>query len=158
MIELIPEEELRRHTGINFAPMVDFLFLIIAVFAVLLVARSALYHTDVSLVTAKPAKHDTSIPQFYAAAPIVLSVLEDGSYKWIGPFQEYLMSDVQAVQQHLIPHKAEKPKILLKVDRHASWDAVAQLIFAVREAGFPVYPLYEAPEEMQPAILRGAAP
>lgn len=157
MIELIPEEELRRHTGINFAPMVDFLFLIIAVFAVLLVARSALYHTDVSLVTAKPAKSDSAVPPFYTAAPIVLSVLEDGSYKWVGPFQEYVMPDVKSVQKHLAPHLAEKPKILLKVDKSASWDAVAQLIFAVREAGFPIYPLYEAPTGAD-APIRGSAP
>ncbi len=162
MIDLIPEEELKRHAGINFAPMVDFLFLIIAVFAVFLVARSALYRTDVDLVTAKPAREDSVVPSLYTSAPVVLSVLEDGSYRWVGPFQEYVMQDVEAVQKQLAVHAADgpKPKILLKVDSRARWESIARLIFAVRETGFPIYPVYEAADggEEGYRVMRGVSP
>ena len=150
-MSLIPEEELKRQQGINLAPMVDFLFLVIAIFATLIVARAALYNTDVDLVQAKPTKQDSKIPPFNDSYQIVLSVLESGQYKWISEFNEYLMEGAPAIQQELlsqqqngiIPKEKSRTKILLKVDRNARWESIAQLIFAVREIGFQIYPIYE---------------
>ena len=47
---LIPDEELHSRHGLNFAPMVDFLFIVIAIFAVIAITRKALYDAHVTLV------------------------------------------------------------------------------------------------------------
>ncbi len=154
-MNIIPEEELRRQQGINLAPMVDFLFLVVAMFATLLIARAALYNTDVDLVQIKSAKPDSKIPPFSHSYQIVLSILESGQYKWISEFNEYLMEGTPAIQQELlkqqqdglIPKEKTRTKILLKIDRNAKWESVAELIFAVREVGFQIYPIYETADE-----------
>ncbi len=50
MNSIIPQEELQVRRGLNLAPMVDFLFLILATFAVMAVTRTALYDSDINLV------------------------------------------------------------------------------------------------------------
>ncbi|MBI3236360.1 MAG: hypothetical protein HYZ48_01425, partial [Chlamydiales bacterium] len=57
-MNIIPEEEIKNSTGINLAPMVDFLFLVVAVFATLAVTRAALYESDIQLVSVLPQKEN----------------------------------------------------------------------------------------------------
>ena len=49
-MELIPHDELKPAQSFNFAPMIDFLFLMLALFASLAVSRAALYDAEVDLV------------------------------------------------------------------------------------------------------------
>ena len=46
-MSIIPDEELKGFGGLNLAPMVDFLFLVVAVFATLAVTKAALYDSEV---------------------------------------------------------------------------------------------------------------
>jgi biopolymer transport protein ExbD len=150
-MSLIPDEELRHEKSINLAPMVDFLFLVIAILATLAIARAALYDTEVNLVKVLPEKGSAPLTGYQDSYLINLSVTASGHYKWITEIDEYLMQDVTAIQkelrkQHeigLLPKDKQKIKVLLHIDKNASWDPIAQLIFAVRESGFHIYPVYE---------------
>lgn len=152
-MSLIPEEELIRSKGVNLAPMVDFLFLILAVFAVLAVTRTALYDSELNLVkmdssqNSSPSFSDNSFPD----CTVLLSINEKGQYKWVTEFNEFIFEGVSAIKQELIkqqqlgllPEQREKIKVLLHIDRDAKWQKIAEVIFAVKEAGFSISPVYD---------------
>lgn len=150
-MSIIPDEELRSQEKINLAPMVDFLFLVIAIFATLAVAKTALYDSEVSLVKVRPAKGDSPVAAYNPSYMVVLTVTEKGEYKWISEFNEYYMDGIDAIQQELekqqklglLPKENDKTKVLLHIDKNAKWEPVAELIYSVRKAGFKVHPVYE---------------
>ena len=150
-MSLIPEEEIKRHSSVNLAPMVDFLFLVVAVFATLAVTRTALYDSDLSLVKVKTEenlKEQLAKKELYI---IHLSIDEQGRYKWLTEFNEYWLDGIAAIRQELerqqnlglLPREKEKTKVLLHIDKQAQWDPIAQLIFAIRETGFEIHPVYD---------------
>lgn len=145
---LIPDEEINKQGHLNLAPMVDFLFLILAVFAVLAVTRAAIFDTEVNLVKLKTEK----TPGAQSAAYVVnLSITEKGQYKWVTETNEFLMDGIESVQKQLfkeqesgaLPRDKEKVKILLHIDRNARWEPIAKMIVGVRETGLNVHPVYE---------------
>jgi biopolymer transport protein ExbD len=150
-MSLIPDEELKKIGGINLAPMVDFLFLVIAVFATLAVTRTALFDNELNLVKVKSSSGSGDAAAADDLFIVNLSVTKDGKYKWLTEMNEYLVDDCNAIRQEianqqqlgLIPQDADKTKILLHIDKSAKWEPIAQLIFAVREAGFSIHPVYE---------------
>jgi len=153
-MSIIPDEELKRYGSINLAPMVDFLFLVIAVFATLAITRTALFDSEVNLVKVHPSQ-ENSVQKGYNESYIVnLSVTTEGRYKWITEFNEYLIDSVSGIQQELIkqqnlgllPKETEKTKVLLHIDKDAKWEPIAQVIFAVRKVGFDIHPVYDLDE------------
>lgn len=154
-MSIIPDEELKRQEKINLAPMVDFLFLVIAIFATLAVAKTALFDSEVSLVKVRPAKEDSAVAPYNPSYMVVLAVTEKGDYKWISEFNEYYMENIEAIQTELekqqklglLPKENEKTKVLLHIDKNAKWEPVADLIFSVRKAGFKIHPVYEPDHE-----------
>jgi len=57
---------------------------------------------------------------------------------------ESIQKELQKQQQiGLISKNPEDTKVLLHIDKNAKWEPVAQAIFALREQGFPVHPVYE---------------
>ncbi|MDE3045666.1 MAG: biopolymer transporter ExbD [Verrucomicrobiota bacterium] len=148
-MELIPQEEIKTGHQFNFAPMIDFLFLMLALFATLAISRAALLDTEVELAELKADKANTSNVDRH---PIHLSITAEGKYKWLTEFQEYPMISVDAVQEELarqyklgvLPQDHNQTEVLLHIDRKAPWDSIAKLLFGVREVGFPVRPVYEA--------------
>lgn len=150
----IPDEELRNRTSLNLAPLVDFLFVILAVFATLAVTRAALFDSEVKLVQVRPHEKNSPLPAQNDVYTIHLSVTEEGKYKWITETSEFLMEKVAAIPQELskqqelglLPKEHEKTKVLLHIDRNAKWAPIADVIFAVRDAGFTVHPVYEHQE------------
>ena len=148
-MSLIPEEELKRYNHLNLAPMIDFLFLIVAVFAVIAVTRASLFDREISLVKVQ-TKTDSSIHQ--DRYTVHLSINNKGEYKWITEFNEYLIScplDVQLElkkQQELglLPKDTLETQVLLHIDKQAMWEPIVQLIFAVKQAGFQIHPVYES--------------
>ncbi|MES2272574.1 MAG: biopolymer transporter ExbD, partial [Chlamydiota bacterium] len=100
-MELIPHDELKPVHSFNFAPMIDFLFLMLALFATLAVSRAALYDSEVKLVELKPESKPSSIPPKRDSNQINLSISETGSFKWLTEFQEYPMESVRAIQEEL---------------------------------------------------------
>lgn len=149
-MELIPHDELKPVHHFNFAPMIDFLFLMLALFATLAISRAALYDSEVELVELKPEKGAASL-RSKQVQQINLSITALGGYKWLTEFQEYPMETVQAIQEELarqyqmgaLPEDKTKTEVLLHIDRKAPWDPIAKAIFAIREVGFNARPVYD---------------
>lgn len=135
--------------------MIDFLFLMLALFATLALSRAALYDSEVELVDLKPKKGDTSI-RAKEVHQINLSVNSTGQYKWLTEFQEYQMETVRSIQEELarqyqmgaLPEDKSKTEILLHIDQKAPWSSVAKVIFGVREVGFNARPVYDAEKSL----------
>lgn len=150
-MSLIPEEELQRAQSINFAPMVDFLFLVIAVFATMAISRAALYDTEVNLVQVRPEKEASIVAKTAQPYLVNIGITENGQYKWLTEVNEFIMEGPESIRKELqkqqqlglISKDPHETKILLHVDRNAKWEPVAQAIFSIREAGFPIHPVYE---------------
>lgn len=153
-MSIIPEDKLHMEGGLNLAPMVDFLFLVVAVFATLAVTRAALFDSEVELVKVQAAHETSSVPTQNEHYIVNLSVTSDGRYKWITEFNEYLIENVQTIQQELqkqqslglIPKDTSKTKILLHIDKAAQWEPIAQIIFTARQSGFDIHPVYDLEE------------
>jgi biopolymer transport protein ExbD len=154
-MDLIPHEDLKPANGFNFAPMIDFLFLMLSLFATLAISRTALYDSDIHLASLKPNGTDTSIKTSQEIQQINLTINEQGTYKWITEFQEHPMGSVQEIQQELsrqyqmgaLSQDKEKTEVLLHIDQNAPWKKIADLIFGVKELGFSAHPVYEPLEE-----------
>lgn len=148
-MELIPHEEIKTGQQFNFAPMIDFLFLMLALFATLAVSRAALFDAEIDLVQLNP-QNGTSL-RAKETHQINLSITANGKFKWLTEFQEYPMESVQAIQEELarqyqmgaLPQDKTKTEVLLHVDRKAPWEAVANTIFAIKEVGYSARPVHE---------------
>ena len=157
-MSIIPDEELKSFGSLNLAPMVDFLFLVVAIFATLAVTKAALFDSQVQLVKVQASSENTSAVIGHNDYYIVnLSVNADGDYKWITEFNEYLMSGVSGIQHEmqrqldlgLLPQDKKKTKVLLHIDKTAQWEPISQVIFAVRQSGFEIHPVYDYEYESQ---------
>jgi biopolymer transport protein ExbD len=150
---LIPDEELTHRSYINLAPMVDFLFVILAVFAVTAITRSVLSDSELKLVHANDKK--TSSPQQIdiEIQTLSFSVTDKGFYKWKSADEEFILDTPQAVQQELhrmelqglLPQDRASVKILLHIDKDAKWEPIMQIIFAIRQIGYDIHPVYAMP-------------
>ena len=155
-MSLIPDENIKSTSGFNFAPMIDFLFLMLAFFATLAVTRASLFDTKLSLVQLKPESSASPISAD-EKHQINLCITDTGSYNWITDIQTYPMDNLEKIQNELnyqhqlgiLPKNKLQTQILLHIDKKASWEPVAKLIFAIREQGFEAFPVYE-PEESNP--------
>jgi len=150
-MSLIPEEEFKRSATVNLAPMVDFLFLILAVFATMAITRAALFDADIDLVQLKSESQDAANVGYNQSHIVNISVNDAGQYTWITEMSEFLLDGPLGIQTELnrqqrqgaLPSDREQVKILLHIDKNARWESIAQAIFAIREAGFQVNPVYE---------------
>jgi biopolymer transport protein ExbD len=154
-MSIIPDEELKSFGSLNLAPMVDFLFLVVAVFATLAVTKAALFDSQVQLVKVKTAAEHSALTGHQDTYIVNLSVNAQGEYKWITEFNEYLMNGVKGIQIELskqqdlglLPKEKEKTKVLLHIDKNATWQYISDAIFSVRQAGFVIHPVYDYEDE-----------
>ena len=150
-MDLIPYDDLKKPPSFNFAPMIDFLFLMLSLFATLAISRATLFDSEVSLVELNPEKKASSSHTKQDFQQINLSISSAGQYKWITEFDEYHMDSIKAIQQELarqyqigaLPQNKDKVEILLHIDQNAPWKPIAEAIFAIRECGFSAHPVYE---------------
>jgi biopolymer transport protein ExbD len=150
-MELIPHDELRPAQNFNFAPMIDFLFLMLSLFATLAISRAALYDSEIKLVELKPEKGKKPISSTQEIQQINLSISSVGAYKWLTEFHEYPMKDTKAIQDELsrqyqigtLSKEKAKTEVLLHIDKKAPWESISQVIFSIKEIGFSVHPVYE---------------
>lgn len=150
-MDLIPDKEFRERQQLNLAPMVDFLFLVVGIFAVLAVTRTAISDFDINLATLSTNNNEAVAPAKSVEYIINLSINDKGQYKWICDTQEYLMENLEAIQKEMvkqqmlgvIPKEKNNVKVLLHIDKTAQWEPIAEAIFAVREMGFQIHPVYE---------------
>lgn len=152
-MSLVPDEHFSPRLSFNFAPMVDFLFIVIAIFAVVAITRKALYDADVNLV-----QHDAptvkSTPSSQSNT-VNLSISALGEYKWLDHSEERTYKSIQTVKEALLQNldAPSQNQILLHIDQNAQWTSIAKLIFAMHEEGFTVYPVYEK-KESKPFIMK----
>jgi biopolymer transport protein ExbD len=151
-MQLIPHDDLKIGQNFNFTPMIDFLFLMLSLFATLAVSRTKLFDSEVSLVTAKPTENAVPASSLHQ---INISISSAGGYKWLTDYNEYPMNGTQVIQQELmqqyqagsIPSDKAKTEVRLHIDQNAPWRPIAEAIFAIRELGFSnVHPVYEPTE------------
>lgn len=154
-MDLTPHEELRPENRFNATPMIDFLFLMLALFATLAISRKALYDAEIQLAELTPGVDDTSIQPGAEIQQVNLSVNDHGNYKWMTEFQEVPMTSVQEIQEELsrqyqigaLLQDKSKTEVLLHIDQNAPWKAIADLIFGIREIGFSAHPVYEPKDD-----------
>ena len=148
-MNLMPEEDLTQRASVNLAPMVDFLFLILAVFAVLSITTSKVFMEEIDLAQSEDV--DESSLASFEMEPLHLFVNKEG---------EYLLQQEDALLkfhkcQHLahelheqqasgqLPEDTSKVNILLHIDRQAEWEFVMQLLLGLQNAGFNVQTVYQ---------------
>ncbi len=149
-MSFVPSDELKDRGGLTFAPMIDFLFLMLAVFASLAVTRVAMKDTELELVKTKSAA-PSSLKGAYDYKIIHIAVSEEGKYKWVTEIRDHSMESPKAIAEELsrqylnglLPEDKLKTQILLKIDKHAQWEPILKVLLAIREEGFQVRPIYE---------------
>ena len=153
-MSFVPFDELKDQRSITLAPMIDFLFLMLAVFASLAVTRIAMKDTEINLVKAKP-EHS---PQASLMNPpsteykiINITISNKGRYKWVTEIRDHEMESAQQISEELLrqyhrgllPEDKLKTQIFLKIDKQAEWESILKAILAIQEIGFEVRPVYE---------------
>jgi len=149
-MQLIPHEDLKIGQNFNFTPMIDFLFLMLSLFATLAISRAKLFDSEVSLVALTPTEKSTSV-HTQNLHQIDISISAGGEYKWLTEYNEYPMAGILAIQQELVrqyemgalPKNKSQTEVRLHIDQKAPWKPIAEAIFAIRELGFKAHPVYE---------------
>lgn len=155
-MNLVPDEELRGKGGLNLAPMVDFLFLVVAVFATIAVTRATLFDSEINLVKVTQDIQQPQSKQVDELSVVNLAITASGQYKWITEFNEFWMESITAIDQELVkqqkmgllPQDSNKTRILLHIDKKAQWEPVVELIFSLKKNGYQIHPVYEVDEAL----------
>lgn len=147
-MDLIPHDELKKEASFNFAPMIDFLFLMLSLFATLAMSRATLFDADIDLASIRDAQQGSPLHAKERPREIHLSINKEGYYQWMTEFGKYPMESAQAVKEELIrQNKAgilpQGAEVLLHIDKQAPWSPIAAVIFSIREGGFEARPVYE---------------
>jgi biopolymer transport protein ExbD len=82
---------------------------------------------------------------------IHIAINSEGKYKWVTEIKDYPMNSPEDIKNELekqyqsgiLPEGKDLTHVMLKIDKNAQWDPILKAIFAVREAGFDVRPVYE---------------
>lgn len=154
-MSFLPEDDLKGRVALNLAPMIDFLFLMLIFFATLAVTRATTKDTDIELVEVKPETKGAALAANSDYKIINLNIDAEGKYKWVTEIHDYPMATVEDISRELktqyekglLPEDKTKTQILLKIDKQAQWDPILKAIFAIRDEGFEVRPVYEPKEE-----------
>lgn len=146
-MSFIPDDTYRMKEGINFAPMIDFLFLMLMFFACIAVSKAANKNTDIDLVQVKPETEPSNIIAEADYKIINITINENGEYKMndlvVNGVEGITLELNQEYAQGLLPANKDQTRILLKIDKNAKWDPILKAIFAIRDEGFEVHPVYE---------------
>jgi biopolymer transport protein ExbD len=160
-MSFVPEDELKNRSGMNMAPMIDFLFLMLMFFATLAISRITTKDTEIDLVEVKPENKTAVVEGSDEYKIITISINSRGEYQWVTEIRDYQMEDPQEIAQELnnqyekglLPEDKLKTQVFLKIDKAAQWEPILKVIFAVRDAGFEVRPVYE-PEDVSLSAVR----
>ncbi|MCB1181442.1 MAG: hypothetical protein KDK55_05435 [Chlamydiia bacterium] len=153
-MSFVPIDELKDRGGLTLAPMIDFLFLMLAVFASLAVTRVAMSDTEINLVKAKTESLGVTKQINLASSQfkvINLSISDEGQYKWITEIRDHEMASCGEIAEELLrqyhrgllPEDKSKTQIFLKIDKKAQWEPILKLILSIQEIGFDIHPVYE---------------
>ena len=151
MRHLVEDDKLKPSLHLNLAPMIDFLFLMLSLFATLAITRATLFDTNLDLVFLKKEKNASLVYNKENIYQINLSIDKNGQYKWITEIQDYPMQSLKQIQNELVhqynlgilPQDKNQIEVLLHIDKNAVWEKVASLIFSIRQVGFVAKPIYK---------------
>jgi biopolymer transport protein ExbD len=154
-MSFIPDDDFKGRVALNLAPMIDFLFLMLIFFATLAVTRATTKDTEIDLVEIKPETKAGAAIADSDFKIITLNIGPEGKYKWVTEIHDYPMETADDIQRELqtqyekgqLPEDKLKTQILLKIDKQAQWEPILRAIFAIRDAGFEVRPVYEPLEQ-----------
>lgn len=153
-MSFLPEEDLKARISLNLAPMIDFLFLMLVFFASLAISRVMTLDTEIHLAKVQAEvpegrsdKNKSDLPQ----KVVSLSISANGEYRWITQVRDYEIPTPAGVAQELLsqyeqgqlPRDKGRTQVFVKIDQNARWQPIVDLLFAVRQAGFQIFPLYE---------------
>ena len=130
----------------NITPLVDFLFLVLSLFATVAISRSSVCSSGLQL--AKSAESEITLSQ---DKYVNISIDSDGRYKWVTDISSYNMPSTEAIKKELLhqysiralPIDKTKTTILLHIDRRAPWEAVSNIILCIEKNGFQAQPVYD---------------
>lgn len=150
-MSFIPDDELKGRISLNLAPMIDFLFLLLMFFATLAVTRITTKDTEIKLVEIKPETASLATKGDADLKVVHITINAEGKYKWVTEVKDYPMNSSDEIKKELItqyqkgilPEDKTLTHVMLKIDKQATWEPILKAIFAVREAGFDVRPVYE---------------
>jgi biopolymer transport protein ExbD len=148
-MSFLSEAEVNGSRGLNLAPMIDFLFLMVVFFATLAVSRVTTQDTEIDLVKVE-GKRGTTEASSADLEVIQLTVTAEGTYKWVTELHDYPMSTADEIGNELrsqyrrggLSEDKSLTKVMLRIDKEAQWESVMKVIFAVRDEGFSVHPVY----------------
>lgn len=149
-MELIPESEFQRSNTFNFAPMVDFLFLMLSLFATFAISQAAVLDTEVRLAEVRE-KGDLRHHSQKRNSLIRIAITSSGEYLWKTDHLDQIIPNPHQIQTELqrqwdlgiLPQEKRLTEVLLQIDRSAPWEPVAQAIYAIHQSGFVARPVYE---------------
>lgn len=147
-MSLIPDSELSQSKGLNMAPMVDLLFILLAVIIVAFITRAAIFDTEFKLVKAK-TEEKIPIDTSAALKGLMVKVFEKGLYTLTFEGTETSYENVEelssAISKLVNEHKITKSEhpVLLKIEKDSKWESVAEVILKTKQIGLEVRPLYE---------------
>lgn len=151
----IAEEEIKGKGANYLAPMIDFLFLMLVFFASLAVSRVTTRDTDIDLVKVQPELQASFTQAEEDDTKVInITITNEGSYKWVTEIRDYEMASADDIadeltrqyERGLLPEDKLRTVVLVKIDKQAQWEPILKALFAVRDVGFEIRPVYE-PEE-----------
>ena len=146
-MSFVPLEEIKDKNTIPLAPMLDFLFILLAFFVSLSVTRTS---TQEAYLELAKAKGESSTIGRKEEKVIQIAVLENGEYRWLTQLRDHPIITAHEIAQELereytkglLPEDKKKTIILLKIDKKAKWEPILQAMLAIRGCGFEAKPLY----------------
>lgn len=150
-MSFLPDDQINPKTSLNLTPMIDFVFLMLAFFACLTITQATVKDKGISLVKVGPTSSEMKSPEADIERIISICVTKDGSYKWLTEYNEFVLASAQQIGDELarqvalgtLPKEAGRTQVLLQIDKNARWSAVSAAIFAIRDQGFEVHPVYQ---------------
>ena len=148
---LIPEEELKGRFSLNLAPMVDFLYVVIVIFAILIVTKSPLFEEQIKLVKMTGQAERLQPNATPTQAVMHIAVHANGTYGWQVGERKESFSQVEELEKRLIelknrgdlPLPNPETKVLLHIDKQAQWKRIAAAIFGIKKIGYQIHPVFE---------------
>lgn len=137
---------LKQERPLNLAPCIDFLFILLVIFATAAISREVIRSHQVELAQVEGSSSSKQSPNHQA---LIISINSAGNYIWNGQLKDYPMPTIQAVVRELKVRKKSSalknqlPPVYLRIDAIAPWEKIATLLTAIEQEGFEAYPLLE---------------
>lgn len=150
-MRFIKKEFMESRGGINLAPMVDFLFLVVAIFAVIAVTRTSIFDSQIHLAEINDTSEYHPLDTNREMYTVNISLSKEGKLKWLTESEDLAFGSPAEVSFQLdkmvdegsLPEKREETRVLLHIDKEAQWDPIVNLVQTLNQAGYSPHPVYQ---------------